>query len=368
MKILFAIKTLDNIQGGAERVLADITSGLAERDHNVAVLSFDKPKGKSFYPLNKKVKRISFGIGEVQHKATFTEVLSRIIAIRKATTRMKPDIVIAFMHSTYIPASFAMIGTGVPIIASEHTVPDHYKNRKWEYRLLRLSGFFVKKITVLSQSIIERYAPPLRQKMHAIPNPVHPAKNPANPKGVSTARKIILNVGRLTDLKDQETLIKAFATLANDYPDWDVKIIGEGELRHKLENSVNELGLESRVFLPGITSKIEEEYQSAHIFALPSKYESFGLVTAEAMAHGLPTLGFASCPGTNELIVHEKNGLLVDGEDRVQVFAEGLKKLMNKPDMRVDLGQQGLKTIEQFHPDTIIEQWEWLIENATYER
>lgn len=368
MKILFVIKTLDNVQGGAERVLADITSGLAERDHNVAVLSFDQPKGKPFYPLNRKVKRIPLGIGDVKRKTTFPEVISRMVAIRKATIRMKPDIVVAFMHSTFIPASFAMIGTGVPIIASEHIVPDHYRNRMWEYKLLRLSRFFIKKITVLSQSIIESYTPSLRPKMHAIANPVHPAEMFADPKGEGTARKIILNVGRLTDQKDQETLIKAFAILANDYPDWDIKIIGEGEFRHRLENIISELGLESRISLPGITSKIEEEYQSAHIFALPSEYESFGLATAEAMAHGLPTLGFASCPGTNELITHEKNGLLVDGGDRAQVFSEGLKKLINDPDLRTDLGHQGLKTIEQFHPDSIVEQWERLIENATHER
>lgn len=361
MKILFAIKTLDKVQGGAERVLADLTSGLADRGHNVAVLSFDKPKGKSFYPLNKKVKRVHLGIGDVKRKATFREVISRMIAIRKAATRMEPDIVVAFMHSTFIPASFAMIGTGVPIIASEHIVPDHYQNKKWEYRLLCLSRFFVKKITVLSQSIIESYTPSLRPKMHAIANPVHPVKRLADPKGIDKERKIILNVGRLTDQKDQETLIKAFALLAHDYPDWDVKIIGEGDLRHNLETIISDLKLKHRVSMPGITPKIEREYQSAHIFALPSKYESFGLATAEAMAHALPTLGFATCPGTNELISHKENGLLIEGQDRVQVFAQGLKALMDEPNLRYKLGQQGLRTVQQFRPDRIVKQWEDLI-------
>ena len=271
MKVLFAIKTLDNVKGGAERVLADITSGFAARGHNVAVLSFDQPKGKSFYPLNKKVKRIPLGIGDVKRKATFPEIVSRMVAIRKAAIKMKPDIVVAFMHGTFIPASFAMIGTGVPIIASEHIVPDHYHNRKWEYSLLKLSRFFIKKITVLSQSIIESYAPSLRPKMHAIANPVHPVGMSADPVGNGKKRKIILNVGRLTDQKDQETLIRSFALLAHDYPDWHVKIIGEGELRQKLENSVSELGLESRVSLPGITSGKKNIIQL--IFSHTGEYE-----------------------------------------------------------------------------------------------
>ena len=86
------------------------------------------------------------------------------------------------------------------------------------------------------------------------------------------------------------------------------------------------------------------------------------------MAHGLPTIGFASCPGTNELIIHEKNGLLVNGDDRIHDFSEGLKTLMSNPDLRNNLGQQGLITIEQFHPDAIVKQWEELMKSVHYER
>lgn len=365
MKILFAIKALDDTQGGAERVLADITSGLVNRGHTVAVMSFDQPGGKPFYPLDKKVKRIPLGIGNVKRKATFPEIISRMTAIRKAALKMQPDVVIAFMHSTFIPASFAMKGTGVPIIASEHIVPHHYKNRRWEYILLILSRFFVKKITVLSQCIIDSYPSILRSKMVAIANPVKPADELANPADKECNKKIILNVGRLTDQKDQETLIKSFSNIAKDFPEWNLRIIGKGELRPKLEELVISLKMQDRISLPGVTSKIKEEYQAAHIFALTSKYESFGLATAEAMAHGLPTIGFAGCPGTNELIINEKNGLLikVEGNNKVQAFSKGLACLMNDSDLRKNLGLNGLKTIDQFHPDKIVTQWENLVKN-----
>ena len=361
MKILFAIKTLDNVYGGAERVLADITSELSERGHKVSVLSFDSPGGVAFYPLNKKVKRIPLGIGNVKRKATLREVISRMTAIRKAAIRMQPDVVIAFMHSTFIPASFAMIGTGVPIIASEHIVPDHYRSRKWEYVLLLLSRFFIRKITVLSQSIIDSYPKVLQSKMFAVANPVHSVVPKTFGKVSGAKRKTILNVGRLAAQKDQETLIRSFANLVNEYPDWDLRIVGDGELRDDLEAVISQLGMEERVFMAGTTSDIAKEYQSADIFALPSEYESFGLATAEAMAHGLPTIGFASSPGTNELIVHEQNGLLVDDKDRIQAFADGLRVLMDDKALRCSLGKVGLKTIEKFHPHPITDEWERLI-------
>lgn len=360
MKILFAIKALDHVKGGAERVLADVTSGLADKGHNVAVLSFDQPGGQSVYPLNKKVKRIALGIGDVTRKATFPEVISRMVAIRKAAQRMKPDVVVAFMHSTFIPASFAMIGTGVPIIASEHIVPEHYKNRQWEYLLLILSRLFVKKITVLSRSIINSYIPFLRPKMVPIANPVTPAKQQASPDAKG-AKKIVLNVGRLTAQKDQETLIRAFAKLAADYPDWFLRIVGDGELKDRLADTIIQCDMQGRVELTGSTSQIEQEYENAHIFALSSKYESFGLATAEAMAHGLPAVGFKSCPGTNELITHGHNGLLVSGDDRVASLAGGLKTLMDDGDLRKRMGRQGLKAVALFHPDVIVDEWENII-------
>ena len=364
MNILFAIKALDNVQGGAERVLADITSGLADKGHNISILSFDKSGGQSFYPLNEKVKRIALGIGDVTRNARFHEVIARMVAIRKTTLKAKPDAVIAFMHSTFIPASFALIGTGIPVIASEHIVPEHYKNKRWEYILLLLSHFFVKKITVLSQTIIKSYSSILHPKMVAIENPVHPAQALANTQRNKTDKKIILNVGRLTPQKDQETLIKAFKKISNDHPEWHLKIIGEGELRENLEKQIQELNVESRVSLPGITSDIEHEYQNAHIFALSSKYESFGLVTAEAMAHRLPAIGFASCPGTNEIINNKINGLLVDGSDKIEAFAQGLKQLIEDEELRKSLGEAGLKSVEKFHPDIIVEKWENLIKDA----
>lgn len=364
MKILFAIKAINDAQGGAERVIADISSGLAGKGHEVSLLSFDPVGGQSFYPLNPKIRRLCLGIGSPLQKATFQETCIRTFALRRTVKKERPDVVVAFMHSMFIPMAFALMGTGIPIVASEHIVPQHYKSRRLEFLLLMASAFLMKRITALSESVKALYPKFLQSRMVAMPNPVRAPTGSADPMGNGQDRKIILNVGRLDPQKDQKTLIAAFAKLVPDYPEWDVRIFGDGPLRRDLENLVKQHNLQDRVFLPGTTPEIAKEYQQAQIFALPSLYESFGLATAEAMSFGLPTIGFANCTGTNELILNGENGELVKGADRISAFTGALEKLMTSPDLRVKYGTRAKEAAVPFHPDKIIQRWENVLQEA----
>jgi glycosyltransferase involved in cell wall biosynthesis len=361
MKILFVIKALDEVKGGAERVLCLVASGLAARGHDVSVLSFDAKGGQSFYPLDPKVNRICLGIGKTHEKAKLGETLKRMQAIRKTVKNENPDVAVAFMHSAFVPAAFALIGSGIPVIASEHIVPEYYDTRKMEYTLLRAAALFVQHITAVSDNVKNLYPESLQRKMTAISNPVENSGVQANTAGDAQERKTILNVGRLTEQKDQGTLIHAFAQISIQYPDWDLRIIGEGELRPELESLVAKLDLQERIALPGATAEIVKEYEKAQIFALSSRFESFGLVTAEAMSYGLPAIGFADCPGTNELISDGENGLLVNGKDRVNALAQGLEKLINDSDLRAEMGKKGRKSVEKYAPENVFAAWEALL-------
>jgi glycosyltransferase involved in cell wall biosynthesis len=364
MKILFAIKAMNDAQGGAERVIADVSSSLAERGHEISLLSYDPAGGRSFYPLSPKIRRLCLGLGAPLQKATVQETCVRIVALHRTVKKERPDVVVAFMHSMFIPMAVALIGTGIPVLASEHIVPQHYKSRRLEFLLLKASAFLLKRITALSESVKALYPKFLQRRMVAMPNPVHAPMGSADPTGDGQDRKIILNVGRLDPQKDQKTLIAAFARLASSHPDWDVRILGNGPLRGELEGMVQQHELQGRVFLPGTTPEIAKEYQQAQIFALPSLYESFGLATAEAMSFGLPPLGFVDCQGTNELIVNGENGMLVRGDDRVAEFTQGLEKLLKSAELRVKYGGNAKQIIDRFHPDKIIEAWEDLIEEV----
>jgi glycosyltransferase involved in cell wall biosynthesis len=362
LEILFAIKSMDGVGGGAERVLADVTSGLAELGHCISILTYDKPNGKSFYPIDPSIDRVSLSIGSSGQSSTACETLQRIYAMRRKIVEINPDIVVGFMHSMFIPLGIALAGTRIPVIASEHIGVEHYKYHPLQYLLLQLTPYFTKKIIVISEKLRNGFNEHLKKDMTVISNPVCVAEICAGDRVDSkSSQKVILSVGRLVPQKDHKTLIDAYAMLADDFPDWNLRIFGDGELRTELKTQINKLKLEERIQLSRTTPDIGKEYLSAQIFVVPSLYESFGLATAEALVYGLPAIGFADCPGTNEVIKHDQNGLLVLGERRAVVLAEGLRRLMSSPDLRKILGDAGPNSMASFSKEKICYKWEKLL-------
>ena len=362
VKILFAIKSMDGVGGGAERVLADVTSGLAELGHCVSILTYDRPNGKSFYPLDSSINRISLSIGSSGQRSTVRETLQRMLAMRQNISEINPDIVVGFMHSMFIPLGIALAGTKIPVVASEHIGVQHYKYHPFEYLLLQLTPYLTKKIIVISEKLRNGFNGHLKKDMIVISNPVCVPKISAGDRVDSdSSQKVILSVGRLVPQKDHKTLIDAYAMLADDFPGWNLRIFGDGELRTDLEAQIKKIALEERIQLSSTTPDIGKEYLSAQIFVVPSLYESFGLATAEALVCGLPAVGFADCSGTNEVIKHDKNGVLVQGEQRVVALADGLRRLMTSSDLRKRLGDAGPDSMADFSKKKICDKWEKLL-------
>jgi glycosyltransferase involved in cell wall biosynthesis len=363
MDVLFAIKTLNNAIGGAERVLAVVTSGLVERGHKVSILTYDPPGGQAFYPLHASVERVDLNLGNPERRARPVETMRRMIGLRRAVLARNPVVVIGFMQSMYIPLGIALAGTGLPLVASEHIVADHYRGRPIESVLLRLTPFLSRRITVISERIRKEFPVRLQRHMTVISNPIDaPSGGAADVAGAHSVRRTILSVGRLTAQKCQEDLVNAFAMLAEDFPEWDLRIVGKGELRARLEAQIASLKLEKRIELAGTTPLISEEYRRAQLFVLPSLYESFGLAAAEAMSHGLPVVAFADCPGINELVIDGENGILVNGGvRRADELARALRPLLNSSDLRERLGRSGPLSMASFSKEKICNQWEALL-------
>jgi glycosyltransferase involved in cell wall biosynthesis len=365
VKILFCIKALNVAGGGAERVLANVASGLAERGHQVTILTFDSPGGRSYYALHPDIARTELGLGSTTARSGPLVTLQRIKALRSEVRALAPEVAIGIMHSMFIPLGLALLGSSIPMIASEHNVPHYYDSRPMEALLLKLTPWLARRITFVSQQALAMYPPAFQKMAVVLPNPLAmQATGRADVAGnTSPARKILLTVGRLEPVKDHLTLLHAFARLADRFPAWDLRIVGEGSQRQTLESLIKELGLGARVQLPGAIKNIGQEYCRAQLFTTPSQYESFGLATAEALIHGLPVVGYRDCPGTNQLIRHEVNGLLAGGneEDRAACLADSLAILMNDDDYRVKLAGQCQGGPPEFDLERVLDGWEELI-------
>jgi glycosyltransferase involved in cell wall biosynthesis len=125
--------------------------------------------------------------------------------------------------------------------------------------------------------------------------------------------------------------------------------------------------LQDKVVVSGPTNDIFSEYAQSDIHVIPSLSEGCPTVVLEAMSMGVPSVGYEDCPGTNELIQHEINGLLAPSDDRVIGLELVLHQLMSSSDLRDRLGKQAFEDSKRFEPHKIYDQWEQLfIEAAEY--
>jgi glycosyltransferase involved in cell wall biosynthesis len=357
LKVLFAIKSLNVQGGGAERVLVDIANGLVRRGHDASVLTFDAP-GESFYRLDGGVRRIDIRMGPPGKPTPRANLLRALPKMRRATRSIGPDVAVGFMHSMYVPFGVALLGLGVPVVASEHIGTDHFHGRLVERFLVAATrGCFVAR-TVPGESIRDEFPPDLRGNVHVLPNPVN-LTSFLNAGQARSHSRVMLNVGRFMAQKNQSELIDAFARLATRFPEWSLRIVGDGELKPELDSQVDRLGLWDRISFAGSIKDMPSEYAAAAFTVVASEYESFGLVAAESLAARRPVIGFAECRGTNDLITHEGNGLLASRRvDAIAGLAGAMERLMLDEGLRQRLGDAGPASVARFEMEGTVDRWE----------
>lgn len=364
LRVCFFIKALSEASGGAERVLSTVASKLAERGHQVTIVTSDKYGTTPFYQINPKVRIVRLQVGDAHRHLNLYTLLSTSYRYYQILRHGAYDVTVGFMHSAFIPLSIPSYLVGIPVIGSEHISFDHYQTRRMQLWLYKLVIPFLDAVTVLSDAVKRNFPDQIARRMYVVPNPVSLDEVRPVDGGIQKTRNIILSVGRLDIQKDHATLISAFAKCADQFPDWDLHIYGRGKLHGPLQDQIEGAGLQGRIYIHPPTANICTVYATADIMAVPSRYESFGLVTVEAMLCGLPVIGFADCPGTNELIEDGKNGVLVQGADRAESFKNGLVSLMSNPDRRLQYGLSGRETAKRFHPDAIVTLWERILEQV----
>jgi len=152
--------------------------------------------------------------------------------------------------------------------------------------------------------------------------------------------KVLLSIGRLERQKDYPTLFKAFAELAKS-ENVRLIVLGEGSLKKKLQDMLDDMKLAFHIDLAGFTSNPFSYMRQADGVVMSSRWEGFGNVLAEALAQGTPIVS-TDCPsGPAEILDHGKYGPLVPVGD-VKALAEGMRQVLHHP-----LPKETLKTRAQ---------------------
>lgn len=370
--------------GGIEHVLSRMAFAMKEKGYHVSVVMADEKEGASFYPFPKdchfynlfhmagmkpiRMSSLGKGLREITRlfsKAGARERNYRMLSaaapqLERVLALEKPDVIISFREPTG-RLLLEGLDTKVPVISMLHNDPDEIFAHapSGEMRALEKSA----RIQALMPSFIEKAEKYLRYDHFVyIPNAVSIPAISAQP-GIARKIHTITNVGRITGrTKRQHLLVEAFASLAKDFPDWQVNLWGDTYDKTyvtTLKGLIKKQSLEGRVHLRGTTKDMASVWKETDIFAFPSHHEGFPLALTEAMGVGIPAVGYRSCPAVNELIHDGEDGYLT--ADGAAPFAEALRKLMEDADRRAAFGKRAKENMNPFAPEVVWDEWDQLI-------
>ncbi|HAA32548.1 MAG TPA: glycosyltransferase family 4 protein, partial [Cyanobacteria bacterium UBA8553] len=328
MRLTLVISSISS--GGAERVMSIMANYWVVQEWEITLLTFDDGSKPPFYDLDFRIRHISLNIaGESPNPVIrIWNNLKRVHVLQTAIAQSKPDAVISFIDQVNVLTLLATRSLNIPVVVSERVDPTLYSiGRIWE-QLRRWTYPLCDRLVVQAQGALNYFSSELPNRVCIIPNPVLlPTKRKATSDKVAVER-VLIAIGRFTRQKGFDLLLQAFARLKDDYPEWTVMILGDGELRTELESMRNQLGLSERVNFPGVVKNPDKFLVEADIFVMPSRFEGFPNALCEAMACGLPVIS-TDCPsGPREIIRHDVDGILVPNEN-VEALVAAMEHLMS---------------------------------------
>jgi glycosyltransferase involved in cell wall biosynthesis len=265
--------------------------------------------------------------------------------IERATellNRLQPDAV----HTHQIGAAW-YLGPGaaamrVPVVHTEHGNQFAREGRAGELlkaRLLyRRTAKWIDRFCCVSPEIaaaVTRWWTVSQRIVEVVPNGIAvdpPVGLPDRAEvrdslGIPPSAKVVGTVGRLTEVKRQDRLLRAVATL----PDVWLLIVGDGEERTNLERLAEELGIAGHTRFVGYQPRPEAFLRAMDVFALTSRSEGFPVSLLEAWAAGVPVVSTA-VGGIPTVVTAGRNGLLVANNDGSEL-AHALSQVLNNPEL-----------------------------------
>ena len=362
-KILVVVDNL--LRGGTARVALNLVRDWHSVEVGVVLVTLQSADD-DVYDVPEGVRRVALDVeGRFSLPSLLRNNIMPFVRMRRVLRQEAPDVVVAATTMTAVVVAWTR-GRNMIVVARADMARlfgGYFKTIFWEI-LRRLSYWRLDAVvaeTAESAEWLHRHIPVKR--MVTIANAVPLSLAVGEPRlavrdVVESGQKILLAAGVLYEVKGFDRLVAAFARVAGRYGDWQLVILGEGELWGALEAQVRALGLGGRVCMPGWAGNMAEWYEAADVFVLSSRFEGFGMVLVEAMAHGCACVS-VDCTGPRDVIRDGVDGLLVAQDDEAALVA-GLERLMGDEELRGCLGARAVEVRERFAPARIRGMWEGL--------
>ncbi len=353
--------------GGSGVVATELGKLLAEKGHEIHFITSSIP-----FRLNKMYHNIYFHQVEVSQYSVFQYPpydLALANKMAEVTERENLDILhvhYAIPHAVCAILGKQMSGRDVKIVTTLHGTDITVLG--YDPSLTGAIRFGIEKsdvVTAVSSALVDQTRDliqpdkEIKTVYNFIDERVYRSVDSEHLKkeyGIQKYEKVVIHVSNFRSVKRVNDVVESFNLIQNETPA-KLLLVGDGPEMTVICKLVKELGLKEKVLFLGKQDNLEELYSISDLKLLLSEKESFGLVTLEAMACGVPSIG-TNVGGIPEVIEDGYNGYICELGNVKEVAAKSLHLLTNK-DLHRTFSQNALLTARtKFHSSKIVTQYE----------
>ena len=335
--------------GGVHRITESLATGLGQRGHEVTVLT--RPGSLLESRLGGRFQTLPVvGGGDLNPVG--------LLRVARALGAIRPDVVVTLMEKDVRLTGVAARFLRIPVVARRAN--DQPISRGAYTRLVYQSVVQHVANSQATRATMLASAPWLEPaRVSVIYNGIDTeAIERAQPAALLMKGVLIGLIARLEWRKGVGDLLDAWPIVSAAAPDAHLLIVGRGAMDAEVRTRAV---TQERVHVLGYREDVPALLKRLDIVAVPSHWEGFGLIAAEAMAAGKPVVA-ARASSLPEIVRDEKDGLLVPAHDP-HALAAALIRLINDPEQRAQMGQRGrARVAETFGVERMVDEYEQLLD------
>lgn len=290
------------------------------------------------------------------------DFIKRHKKLRKIWKTLKPDLILSCNGKNNLMALASAKGLSIPVAAYVIAMPElEYPGRAMR---MGVNLLFPKAKGVILQTERSRsfFPASVQKKARILHNMVRDEYLNGDVPDYESRQKLILAVGRVDDNKRHDLMIRAFARISKNFPEYTLLICGDGPDRKKMLDLATDLNISDKVSMPGVVTDIKSKLLQASIFLHTSDTEGMPNALLEAMCTGLACIATdCPCGGPAMLIDSHKNGILIPVGDEDALTRE-MTEVLKDPAYAKSLGNNALKIRDEYSVQNVFEEWENYIE------
>lgn len=342
-------------KGGAERVFVNLADFFRREGYRVTMVTQYLKEDE--YELPEGIRRVISDLTQEElNNNRIVDFCKRVIKLHQIWKTERPDMVLSCIGKNNFMAVVTTMFTGTrPVVSVVGEAGEEYPDRLMRM-LANILFPFASGIILQTERSRYFFNKKIQKKAVILPNSLNP--DFIKPRYEGEREKRIVSVGRMDANKNHEMMIRAFAALADKYPEYTLTIYGDGELHSYLEELARELGVGDRVFLPGVIQDVAARLEKASLFLLTSYSEGVSNALIEALATGLGVISTdVPSGGTAELMEDGVNGLIIPAGDQ-KALEEAMDRLLGDPACLEKFGTEAAKIQERLAPERVNRLWQ----------